>query len=385
MMEFIDLQAQRHRLGDKIDRAIAGVLEHGKFIMGPEVHALEERLAAYCGVRHAVTCANGTDALVLALMALGARTDDAVFVPSFTFAATAEAVAFVGATPVFVDVRPDTFNMDAASLRTAVAMARELGLRPLGVLPVDLFGQPADYAALGRVAAESGMWVLGDAAQSFGATLRGAPVGSLALATTTSFFPAKPLGCYGDGGAVFTDDDGLASTMRSLRVHGQGTDKYDNVLVGMNGRLDTMQAAVLLQKLDVFDEERERRGEVAQRYIAGLRDVATVPGLLDGATSVWAQFTIALPGRDEAIPFLRERGIPTAVYYPRPLHAQTAYRSYPRASASLTTSEALSDSVLSLPMHPYLDEADQRRVITALQGLIVNGVGQAGVSQLAAR
>jgi len=362
---FIDLQAQRRRLGAAVDRAIARVLEHGRYIMGPEIAELEAQLAAICGARHAISCANGTDALVLGLMVKGVRPGDAILVPSFTFVATAEVVAWLGATPVFVDVLPDSFNLDHASLEDGIASAHALGLRPVGVIAVDLFGQPADYDAILPVCAAHGLWLMDDAAQGFGATYRGRRLGEICEITATSFFPAKPLGCYGDGGAVFTDDDDLAAAMRSMRIHGQGQDKYDNVRIGMNGRLDTLQAAILLQKLAIFPEEIEARQRVAAAYAEGLRDIVRVPGVIEGATSVWAQYTVVLEhgDRDGSAARLKEEEIPSAIYYPKPLHRQTAYRHYPRARAGLPVSERLAGQVLSLPMHPYL-EAD-------VQGFIV--------------
>src|ERR671937_1400967 len=278
-LAFIDLAAQRRRLGRVIDEAIARVLGHCQFILGPEVRALEVKLAEFCGARHAVSCASGTDALVLVLMAQGIGPGDAVICPSFTFTATAEVVALVGATPAFADVEEASFNLDPASLELACAAAREAGLRPKAVIPVDLFGQPADYDRIMSVAEAEGLFVLDDAAQAFGATYKNRRVGALAPATATSFFPAKPLGCYGDGGAVLTDDDALAETLRSLRMHGEGRDKYDCVRVGINGRLDTIQAAILIEKLKIFSEEIATRERVARRYSAALADVATVPQL----------------------------------------------------------------------------------------------------------
>jgi dTDP-4-amino-4,6-dideoxygalactose transaminase len=364
---FIDLQAQRRRLGTRIDAAIARVLDHGRFIMGPEVRELEDRLADFCGSRHAIGCASGTDALQLALMALGVRPGDAVFIPSFTFASTAEVVAILGATPVFVDVLRDTFNMDPASLQAAVtAVENERALRPAGVIPVDLFGQPADYLAVERVADRHGLWILADAAQSFGATLHDRKVGTLARVTATSFFPAKPLGCYGDGGAVFTDDDDIAAMLRSVRVHGKGGDKYDNVRVGVNSRLDTLQAAILLEKLRIYGEEITARQRAAERYNAALGNVAAAPRLTAGATSVWAQYTLVLENRDAVARDLKAKGIPTAIYYPRPLHRQTAFQGFPGAPGGLPVSEHLAGRVLSLPMHPYLERETQDRVNDAV-------------------
>ncbi len=367
---FIDLAAQRRRLGKQLDDAILRVVDDGKYVMGPPVATLEKRLAEFCGADHAITCSNGTDALVLCLRAKGVGPGDAVFVPSFTFAATAEVVAWVGATPVFVDVLADSFNIDPASLQSGIATARSMTLKPAGIIAVDLFGQPADYDALSAIAGRHGLWLLADAAQSFGATYKGRRVGQVTSMTTTSFFPAKPLGCYGDGGAVFTDDAGLAEIVRSLRVHGKGKDKYDNVRIGMNARLDTLQAAVLLEKLAIFPDEIAARQRVGARYNALLADVATVPALTDGVTSVWAQYTIRVPERDRVADSLKDAGIPTAVYYPVPLHRQTAYANYPVAENGLPVSETLSEEVLSLPMHPYLDEATQDRIVAAVKAAV---------------
>ena len=367
---FVDLAAQRRVLGDRLDAAIRTVLGHGAFIMGPEVRRLKEELKAFCGARHVLTCSNGTDALALVLDARGVTANDAVFCPSFTFAATAEAVAWTGATPVFVDVHADTFAMNAASLDDAVGEALRRGLRPVAAIPVDLFGLPADYDAIEAVCAARGLWFLCDTAQGFGAVYKSRPTGTIGLASTTSFFPAKPLGCYGDGGAVFTNDDGLAETIRSLRVHGQGGDKYDNVRIGRNARLDTLQAAVLLEKLRIFPEEIRARGKVARRYSEALADVVAVPVIPEGLTSVWAQYTIRIEGagrRDAVAVRLRETGIPTAVYYPKPLHHQSAYAGFPRAPNGLPVSERLPGEVLSLPMHPYLDEATQFRIVEAVR------------------
>jgi dTDP-4-amino-4,6-dideoxygalactose transaminase len=371
---FIDLQAQRRRIAPRIDQAIAAVLAHGQFIMGPEIAQLEARLAAHCGARHAIGCGSGTDALLLALMALDAGPGDAVFVPSFTFTATAEAVALVGATPVFVDIDAATFNMDPASLAQAIAMVAGAGkLRPAGVIPVDLFGQPADYDAIETIAAAHGLWVVADAAQSYGAMRQSRKAGTRGRITTTSFFPAKPLGCYGDGGAVFTGDDGLADKMRSLLFHGRASDHRDHVRIGMNGRLDTIQAAILLVKLEIFDDEMERRQLVAARYGEGLREVAGVPALAEATVSAWAQYTIVVDGRDAIAAELKAQGIPTAMYYPLPVHRQAAYRGYPVVSGGLPVSERLAGQTLSLPMHPYLDEATQGRIIGAVQGVAIRG------------
>ena len=370
---FIDLGAQRRRLGKSIDEAVSRVLAHCQFINGPEVTQLEAALAAFSGAKHVVSCASGTDALLMVLMAKGVGSGDAVLCPSFTFCATGEAVALTGATPVLVDVDEATFNIDAHSLKRGIATANSLGLRPRAVIPVDLFGQSADHDAIGAIAEAEGMFVLDDAAQAFGASYKGRRLGTLGLVTATSFFPAKPLGCFGDGGAIFTDDAELAATLRSVRVHGQGSDKYDNVRLGLTGRLDTMQAAILLEKLKIFEDEIAARNKVAARYAQGLGNVVSVPRLASGCTSVWAQYTIRLPqgcDRDGFAAVLRAQGIPTAIYYPKSMHQQTAYRDFPVADGSLPVSERLSGDVISLPMHAYLDEPTQDRIITAVRGAI---------------
>ncbi|GIW56101.1 MAG: aminotransferase DegT [Nitrospiraceae bacterium] len=358
---FIDLAEQLRTIRHDIDAAIARVLDHGRFIMGPEVAELEQRLAEFCGARHVVTCANGTDALVLALRALGVGPGDTVIVPSFTFCATAEAVCLVGATPLFVDVLEDTYNMDPASLEAGIARARELGLRLRAVITVDLFGQPCDYDAIEPLVRENGLALVCDAAQAFGAEYRGRKVGTIGDITTTSFFPAKPLGCYGDGGAVFTDDEATAALLRSLRVHGQGADKYDNVRIGTNSRLDTLQAAILLQKLAIYPDEIEARNRVAEAYSRYLEGLVGLPTVIDGARSVWAQYTIRTADRDRVAERLHAAGIPTQIYYRVPLHLQPAYREFPRAG-ELDISEMLGRTVLSLPMHPRLETAVAERV-----------------------
>jgi dTDP-4-amino-4,6-dideoxygalactose transaminase len=372
---FIDVAAQRRRLGPAVDEAVARVLAHCQFINGPEVTALEAALAAFCGAKHVVTCASGTDALLMVLMAKGVGRGDAVLCPSFTFCATGEAVALAGATPVFVDVDEATFNIDAASLKRGIATAKRLGLKPRGVIPVDLFGQSADHDEVFAIAIAEGMFVLDDAAQAFGASYKGRRLGGMGMGagviTATSFFPAKPLGCYGDGGAIFTDDEKFAEVLRSVRVHGQGTDKYDNVRLGLTGRLDTIQAAVLIEKLKILDDEIAARNKVAERYAQGLDNVVTVPRLVSGHTSVWAQYTIRLPAgtdRDAFAAALKAQGVPTAIYYPKSMHQQTAYKAYPVADGGLPASERLSADVISLPMHAYLDGASQDRVIQAVRG-----------------
>ncbi|MEH2518918.1 dTDP-4-amino-4,6-dideoxygalactose transaminase [Bradyrhizobium sp. AZCC 1610] len=370
---FTDIAAQRRRLGKSIDDAVARVLDHCQFINGPEVTELEAALAKFSGAKHVVSCASGTDALLMVLMAKNIGPGDAVLCPSFTFCATGEVVVLTGATPVFVDVDEVTFNIDTGSLKRGIATARQRGLKPRAVIPVDLFGQSADHDAIGAIAEAEGLFVLNDAAQSFGASYKGRRLGTFGLATTTSFFPAKPLGCFGDGGAIFTDDDALAEILRSIRVHGQGSDKYDNVRIGLTARLDTMQAAILIEKLKIFEDEIAARNVVAERYARGLGNVVTVPRLASGCSSIWACYTIRLPkgtDRDRFVADLKAQGIPTAIYYTKSMHQQTAYKSFPVADGGLPVSEKLSDDVVSLPIHAYLDEATQARVIEAVRGAL---------------
>ena len=366
---FIDVAAQRRRLGTAIDEAVARVLAHCQFIQGPEVRAFEAELAAFCGAKHVIGCSSGTDALLLVLMAWEIGPGDAVVCPSFTYHATAEAVALLGATPVIADVHADTFNLDVESCERAVAAAKKLGLQPRAIIPVDLFGLPADHDAINAFAAAHGLLVLDDAAQAFGATYRGRKLGICTTAAATSFFPAKPLGCYGDGGAVFTDDDALAARIKSLRVHGEGVDRYEAVRIGITGRLDTIQAAVLLEKLKIFPDEIAARDRVAARYAAGLSDIVTVPRTGNESTSVWAQYTIKLPAgrRDGFAAALKAQGVPTAIYYTKPLHRQPAYRGFPLAEGGVPVSERLSGEVISLPMHAYLEPPVQDRIVEAVR------------------
>jgi dTDP-4-amino-4,6-dideoxygalactose transaminase len=370
-IQFIDLKAQQERIRPQIEAAINRVLDHGLYIMGPEVAELEKQLAAFCGVKHAISCANGTDALGLALMAKNVGPGDAVFVPSFTFAATAEVVAWVGATAIFIDSLQDTYNIDPKSLEQGIQTAKKAGLKPQCIIPVDLFGQPADYDAIQAIADEHGLWILADGAQSFGAAYKGRKVGNIGDIATTSFFPAKPLGCYGDGGAVFTNDDELAAIIKSLRVHGQGTDKYDNVRIGINGRLDTIQAAILIEKLKIFPDELIARQAIADRYNEALKDVVRVPHIMAGTTSAWAQYTVRLPkgaNREGIIADLKEAGIPTVIYYVKPIHLQTAYRHFLTATGgALPVCEALSNEVLSLPMSGYVGTGDVDHITKALE------------------
>jgi UDP-2-acetamido-2-deoxy-ribo-hexuluronate aminotransferase len=368
----IDVAAQRRRLGRAIDDAVARVTDHCQFIQGPEVAEFEAKLAEFCGARHAVGCASGTDALMLVLMAWNIGRGDAVICPAFTFCATAEVVVLLGATPVFADVDATAFNLDAASLKRAVATARRHKLVPKAVIPVDLFGLPADHEAIADVAKAEGLLVLDDAAQAFGASRRGGKVGTLAPATATSFFPSKPLGCYGDGGAVLTDEALLAETLRSLRVHGQGSDKYDNVRVGLTSRLDTIQAAVLIEKLKLFSEEIDARQRIALRYSEALSDVAIVPTVPSGDTSVWAQYTIRVKPsvRDGLAAALKSLGIATAIYYRKPLHRMAIYGHYPVVDNGIPVTDRLAEEVISLPMHAYLDTVTQDRVIGAVRSVL---------------
>jgi dTDP-4-amino-4,6-dideoxygalactose transaminase len=362
---FIDVGAQRRRLGKAIDDAVARVLNHCQFAMGPEVRAFEADVAAFTGAKHVVTCASGTDALVLPLRGRGIGPGDAVICPSFTFCATAEVAVLVGATPVFVDVDPDTFNIDVAGIPGAIAAAKAAGLKPKAIIPVDLFGLPAEHDAIKAAADAAGLFVIDDAAQSFGATYKGRRLGTGPLATSTSFFPAKPLGCYGDGGAVMTDDDELADAMRSIRIHGHGSDKYDNIRIGLASRLDTIQAAVLIEKLKIFTDEIEARNKIAARYAEGLGDVCAVPTVPAGYTSVWAQYTIRVPGgrRDAFAEALKAEGVPTAIYYPIPLHRQQAYKHFPVGKAGVAVSDKVAAEVIALPMHAYLEADVQDRII----------------------
>jgi len=357
-LKFLDLAAQQNLIRENIEQRIKAILEHNHYIMGPEVAELEDELAKFCGAKHVISCANGTDAIELVLMAKDVQPNHAIFVPSFTFAATAEVVRLAGAQPVFIDVLPDTFNIDPESLVRGIKFAKENNLIPTGIIAVDIFGQPADYDKLEQIAKEYGIWVVCDSAQSFGGVYNGKKVGSIGLATTTSFFPAKPLGCYGDGGCVFTNDDQLSDVLRSIKSHGQGHHRYENVRVGMNSRLDTIQAGILLEKLKLFPEELRKRQAVADLYDSRLRDIVVTPRIIPEAKSAWAVYTILLRNgqdRDAIQEKLKAAGIPTMIYYPKPLHLQKAYSDCLKADTSLPTSELLSSKVLSLPIHPYLD------------------------------
>ncbi len=381
-MNFIDLQAQRQRIAPQIDAAIARVLSTCGFIMGPEVTNFEKSLAAFAGAKHALACANGTDALMISLRAWNIGPGDAVFVPSFTFVASAEVVPLVGASPVFVDVLPDTYNMDPVSLEAAIHDVKAQGkLKPRAIIAVDLFGQPADYVAISAIAKRHGLKLVADQAQGFGCTLNGRQPLDWADVATASFFPAKPLGCYGDGGAILTNDDSLAGLVDSIRIHGKASAedmaarKYDNdprylnMRIGVNSRLDAIQAAILSEKLKIYPDELQKRDAVAQRYNKALAPhVRTVPKVIAGGFSNWAQYTIEHDNRDALAAHLKAQGVPTAIYYPIPIHMQDVYAAYPKAPGGLPVTEAIRNRVLSLPMHPYLSEADQDRVIEAIRG-----------------
>ena len=367
-VQFIDLKAQQSRIRAEIDTAIGAVLDHGQYIMGPEVKQFERDLQAFTGAKHALTCANGTDALTLVMMAWGVGPGDAVFVPSFTYVASAEAPAQLGATPFFVDVLEGSFNLDPASFARAIDEARQKGLTPKLVIPVDLFGQPADIDAITQIAHAASIKVLVDGAQSFGASSQGRRVGTMGDATTTSFFPAKPLGCYGDGGAVFTQDDALADLINSIRLHGKGTEKYDNVRIGVNSRLDTIQAAILIEKLKIFSDELELRNQVAAIYSEGLSAHYAPPQIGEGLTSAWAQYTLIVDDRPSVQARLKEAGIPGVIYYPKSLTQQSGYKDFPIVSSGVPVSDGLPSKVLSLPMHPYLSTDSQAEIIRVLGG-----------------
>ena len=367
-MQFIDLKAQQARIKDQIDANIQTVLAHGKYIMGPEVKELESTLAKFVGVDYAIGVASGTDALLMPLMAYEIGPGDAVFCPPFTFIATAEVIKLLGATPVFVDIDADTYNIDSAKLEEAIIKVKEEGkLKAKGVIPVDLFGQPADYDEINAIAAKHNMFVLEDAAQGFGGEYKGRKAGSLAHVAGTSFFPAKPLGTYGDGGMCFTNDKDLYDKLDSIRVHGKGTHKYDNARIGINGRLDTLMAAILLPKVSIFSEEIELRQAVANRYSENLKDVVKTPYVKDHNISAWAQYSILHPDREKVMNGLKEEGIPTAVYYPKPLHLQEAFAELGHKKWDFPVSDKISEEVFSLPMHPYLSNEDQDKIIEAIK------------------
>jgi dTDP-4-amino-4,6-dideoxygalactose transaminase len=375
-MQFIDLNYQQKLIHGKIMENITTVLTHGQYIMGPEIKALEMKLSEFVGTKHAISCASGTDALLMALMAYGVGPGDAIFTTPFTFVATAEVISLLGATPVFVDIEPDTFNIDPQKIEEAISALKERNpkrhplpvgyerLAPKGIIAVDLFGQTADYKPINDIARNKGMFVIEDAAQSFGAEQDGAKACSLADVAATSFFPAKPLGCYGDGGMVFTGNDELASRLDSIRVHGKGSDKYDNIRIGINGRCDTLQAAILLAKFEIFAEEIELRQKVAWRYnqLLGVSDKLTCPSVKPGNKSVWAQYSVLCKNRDVILDALKKAKIPSAIYYPKPLHIQGAYKYLGYSPGDFSISERTASAIVSLPMHPYLADQDQERI-----------------------
>jgi dTDP-4-amino-4,6-dideoxygalactose transaminase len=365
---FVDLKTQYERLKPQIAEAIQDVLDDGRYIMGPAITKLELQLADYCGVRHAISCSSGTDAILMPMIAYGIGPGDAVFVPSFTFTASAEAIILVGASPVFVDVEADTFNIDLADLHAKIAATRAEGtLNPKAVLAVDLFGLPADWKQLNTLADRENLNLIADAAQSFGGRYKGKRVGALAPVSSTSFFPAKPLGCYGDGGAIMTDDDELADLLKSIRVHGQGAHRYEIARIGINGRLDSIQAAILSVKLPIFDEELAARNHLASIYDDELKDFVAIPKRISGRQSAWAQYTIKTDRRADLQAALNEADIPSAIYYPKPMHLQAPYRPYGAGEGSLPVSEMICHQVMSLPMHPYLPDDDARRIADVIR------------------
>jgi UDP-2-acetamido-2-deoxy-ribo-hexuluronate aminotransferase len=375
-MQFIDLAFQQQRIKEKIDERIQTVLKHGKYIMGPEVKELESQLSKYVNVKHGISCASGTDALLLALLAFGVGKGDAIFTTPFTFIATAEVISLLGATPVYVDIDPKTYNIDPEKLDKTIKKVESLGLTAKGIIPVDLFGLPADYENINAIAAKIGLFVIGDAAQSFGAEFQGEKACSLSKISCTSFFPAKPLGCYGDGGMCFTNDDNLAEIMKSLRVHGKGTHKYDNARIGVNGRLDTLQAAILLSKFEIFPEEFELRQQAAEKYtnliLENNTQQLTIPYVPDNYRSAWAQYSIlAKDGqhRSHLQEKLKREEIPTAIYYPKPLHLQTAFKYLSYNEGDFPVSEDYSKRIFSLPMHPYMNKKDQERIVEVLNNI----------------
>ncbi|MDC0349027.1 DegT/DnrJ/EryC1/StrS family aminotransferase [Alphaproteobacteria bacterium] len=361
-MPFIDLAAQQKRIRPQLDKAIMRVLDHGKYSLGPECFEFEAQLSAYTGAPHVLGCSNGTDALTMLLIALDVQPGEAVFVPSFTFVATAEVVALRGAVPVFVDVDPVTFNMSPSSLEEAIQAAKEKGMPVKGIISVDLFGHPAPHDEIENVAKRHDLWVIVDGAQSLGATYKGRHTVTYGTAATTSFFPAKPLGGYGDGGAIFTDSAELAEKLKEIRVHGQVDISREGQYLGLTGRLDTLQAAILIEKLKIFPEEVANRNKAAERYSARLKDVCQVPAVQDGCTSVWAQYTVQVDKREALLDFLKEREVPVAVYYKKPIHMHSLYQKG-LLGRHLIETDTLSKNVLSLPMHGYLDQETQEYII----------------------
>ncbi len=368
-MQFIDLKSQQKRIRNRIDTRIKKVLDHGKYIMGPEVYELEERLADYVNIKHCISCSSGTDALLIPLLAMNIGYGDAVITTPFTYIATAEVIALLGATPIFCDIYDRTFNIDPGELQKAYDMALSNNLKPKAIMPVDLFGLPARYRLIEKFAKDNDLKIIEDAAQGFGGKINEKKAGSFGDVAGTSFFPAKPLGCYGDGGAIFTNDDELAYKMKSIRVHGSGADKYENVRFGINGRLDTIQAAILLEKIEIFDAELELRNRVADYYTQNINKTCIPPHIPNNYYSSWAQYSVVLPNsinRSELMKKLNEKNIPSMVYYKIPNHLQEGYSRYKNKEGDFKVSEDISKRILSLPMHPYLDESSQNKVLNFL-------------------
>lgn len=365
-MQFIDLNVQQKRIRGKIENNVKKVLDHGRYVLGPEVRELEERLANYVGTKYSIGVASGTDALLMILMSYGVGPGDAVFTTPFTFIATAEVIQLLGGTPVFVDIDADTFNIDSEKLEGKIIETQSTDLIPKGIIPVDLFGQPADYDEIKHIAQKYDLFVLEDGAQSFGASYKSKKACSLADVSCTSFFPAKPLGAYGDAGMIFTDNIDIYKKLVSIRTHGKGSNKYENVRIGVNGRIDTMQAAILLAKFEIFDEEINLRQEVAKRYSEKLKDFVNVPYVKDFNISAWAQYSVLYPERDKLLKKLKEKEIPSAIYYPKPLHLQEAFSNLGYKRGDFPVSEHVSETIFSLPFYPYLKLEDQERVVKAI-------------------
>ena len=369
-MQFIDLKAQQKRIKSKIDNRVQSVLSHGKYIMGPEVFDLEEKLADYVGVKHCISCSSGTDALLIPLLAKNFGPGDAILTTPFTYIATAEVISLIGATPVFVDIYSETFNINPNGITKGIKEAKSKGLKPRAIIPVDLFGLPARYRMIEKIALDNNLFIIEDAAQGFGGEIRGRKAGSFGNVATTSFFPAKPLGCYGDGGAIFTNDDNLAEVMKSIRVHGGGVDKYDNIRVGINGRLDTIQAAILLEKLDIFKkDEIELRNTVSDYFKSNLNKKYKTPHIPEGYTSTWAQFSILVNSsseREKIMKALTDGKIPNVIYYRIPLHLQKVFKKLGYKKGDFPVSEKVSDQIFSIPMHPYLQKDQQDKIIEVL-------------------
>jgi dTDP-4-amino-4,6-dideoxygalactose transaminase len=372
-MKFIDLAKQQSIIREKLENRILTVLNHGKYIMGPEIKELEEKLEEYVGVRHCISCSSGTDALLISLMARNIGPGDAVLTSPFTYIATAEVISLLGATPVFIDIYPKTYNLDPAGIDQGVEFAHKQGLYPKAIIPVDLFGLPARYRIIHEQVKKYDLFILEDAAQGFGGSIRGQKACSFGHISITSFFPAKPLGCYGDGGAIFTNDDELAEVLRSIRVHGGGANKYDNIRIGINGRLDTIQAAILLEKLAVFQSETDMRNKVAEYYKANIPSNLISPYTPKDYTSSWAQFSLVAESkkyRDVIITYLKSKNIPTMIYYHTPLHLQKVFAGMGYARGDFPISEDISDRIFSIPMYPYLEKSNQDLICEALHEVV---------------